>query len=170
MNQLHYLASPRPSPSQPQYFRCVLFPADPNRQPSVVQVMTSPMVYSAQPGPRMPHPEAHMDSIAPAVAGGRAWDYIILESLQGMNKQFSQPYIVFYPTVSQDGSPFPINASIRNIQGPNFREQDAWRGNVIIGKFADRDAPFHSFMDAGMADFPLMRNFIRSRYSPRAPP
>lgn len=97
-----------------------------------------------------------------------------------MNKKFTNPYIVYYPAVSRDGMPFPINKSIRDIQGSDFNERFAWRGtipllegiiptstqslgNIIIGKFRDHDQPFTSMMDASMADFPILKNFIRTR-------
>jgi len=116
----------------------------------------------------MPHPEAYMDFIAEpsSLGGAKPWKFFIVYSLDGMNGKFSHPYIVYYPTVSRDGKPFPINKSIRNIQDANFCEQNAWRGNVIIGKFHDHDHPFYSLMDASMADFPIMKNFIRSQASP----
>nr|GAT46229.1 predicted protein [Mycena chlorophos] len=173
MNQLYYRSPPlsriasSSNTGSTQCVRCILFPADANRQPSVVQMMTSPMAFTAQTGPRMPHPEVHMDSIAPVVAGGRAWDYHIYESLEGVSRHLSQPYIFFFPILSQDGLPFPVNGSIRDIQGHGFTEHNAWRGNIVVGKFTDRNAPFESFMDAGLADLSIIRNLIRSQGSPR---
>ncbi|KAF8211557.1 hypothetical protein K438DRAFT_1568554 [Mycena galopus ATCC 62051] len=150
-------------------FQAIFFPTD-GRPPSVVQLMTShglsPTHYGSNPGPRMPHPEAHMDFIAEpsGLGGAKPWKYFIIDSLDGMNKKFSHPYIVYYPTVSRDGMPFPINKSIRDIQGPDFNEKYAWRGNIIIGKFRDHNnQPFASMMDASMADFPILKNFIRTR-------
>ncbi|KAF7354946.1 hypothetical protein MSAN_01409600 [Mycena sanguinolenta] len=164
-------------------YQAIFFPAD-GRPPSVVQLMTryetilslsigsdrrhSPTHYGHNPGPRMPHPEAHMDFIAESsgLGGAKPWKYFIVDSLDMMNKKFTHPYIVYYPTVSRDGMPFPINKSIRDIQGPDFQEKYAWRvsqGNIIIGKFRDHDQPFTSMMDASMADFPILKNFIRTR-------
>ncbi|KAF7330784.1 hypothetical protein MVEN_02417600 [Mycena venus] len=169
-------------------YQVIFFPTDafsPGRPPSVVQLMTSPTQYGPNPGPRMPHPEAHMDFIAESsgLGGAKPWKYFvsrpsfpspdfaanfsyptkIVDSLDMMNKKFTHPYIVYYPTVSRDGMPFPINKSIRDIQGPDFNEKFAWRGNIIIGKFRDHDHPFTSMMDASMADFPILKNFIRTR-------
>ncbi|KAJ7265848.1 hypothetical protein B0H12DRAFT_172826 [Mycena haematopus] len=145
-------------------YQAIFFPAD-GRPPSVVQLMTSPTHYGPHPGPRMPHPEAHMDFIAESsgLGGAKPWKYFIVDSLDMMNKKFAHPYIVYYATISRDGMPFPINKSIRDIQGPDFKEKYAWRGNIIIGKCSSYDQPFTSMMDASMADFPILKNFIRTR-------
>jgi hypothetical protein len=66
----------------------------------------------------------------------------LVEALDGMNRNFTNPYIIFYPTISRDGMPFPLNRAIREIQGRNFRESSAWRGNIVIAKY--RDNPFSS--------------------------
>ncbi|KAF7331759.1 hypothetical protein MKEN_00055800 [Mycena kentingensis (nom. inval.)] len=161
--QPHLHAAPR---LPPKSFRCVLFPADSTRRPSVVEVLTSPVLYSAHPTARMPHPEVHMDS-PNSTGGARAWDYCTINALDGIERPLSQPYIVFFPTMSQDGSPFPINQTIRDIQGPNFKDQCAWRGNVVIGKYTAANDPFNSLIDAGTQDFAIIRNLIRSRASPR---
>ncbi|KAJ7477150.1 hypothetical protein B0H11DRAFT_1292318 [Mycena galericulata] len=148
-------------------YQAIFFPAD-GRAPSVIELMTSPTQYG-NPGPRMPHPEAHMDFIAESngLGGAKPWKYFIIEALEQMTKNFTHPYIVYYPTISRDGMPFPINRCIRDIQGVHFNEHAAWRGNVIIGKFRDHDQPFTSMMDASMADFPILKNFITTRGSPR---
>ncbi|KAJ7047777.1 hypothetical protein C8F04DRAFT_21760 [Mycena alexandri] len=143
-------------------FQAIFFPTD-GRPPSVVQLMTSPTQYGPHGGPRMPHPEAHMDFIAEATGLGKPWKYFIVDSLDGMSKKFAHPYIVYYPTVSRDGMPFPINKSIKDIQGADYNEKYAWRGNIIIGKFRDHDRPFESLMDASIADFAILKNFIRTR-------
>ncbi|KAJ6627408.1 hypothetical protein B0H10DRAFT_1779680 [Mycena sp. CBHHK59/15] len=149
-------------------YQAIYFPAD-GRPPTVVELMTSPMTMPTQhglhagPPARMPHPEAHMDYIADGI-GARPWKYLLVEALDGMNRKFANPYVVFYPTISRDGMPFPINRCIRDIQGPFFNEQVAWRGNIIIAKY--RDNPFTSMMDASMADFPILKNYLRNRGSP----
>jgi hypothetical protein len=66
----------------------------------------------------------------------------LVEALHGMNRNFTNPYVIFYPTVSRDGMPFAINKAIRGIQGQGFRESLAWRGNIIIAKY--RESPFSS--------------------------
>ncbi|KAJ7667603.1 hypothetical protein DFH06DRAFT_1322201 [Mycena polygramma] len=163
---------------------CSCAPSHPSSRPSAIRGSTddevrldsllsfhtptttsSPTQYGATPGPRMPHPEAHMDFIAEAngLGGAKPWKYFIVDSLDQMNKKFTHPYI-----------------SVRDIQGPDYNEKYAWRGNIIIGKFRDHDHPFTSFMDASMADFvsraldteapfnsdplqPILKNFIRTR-------
>jgi hypothetical protein len=88
----------------------------------------------------------------------------LIEALDGMNKKFANPYIVFYPTVSRDGRLFPINKSIRGIQGKFFREEHGWRGDIIIAKY--RDNPFSSMIDASMADFPILKNYLLTHFAP----
>ncbi|KAJ7162626.1 hypothetical protein C8R43DRAFT_304378 [Mycena crocata] len=145
----------------------IFFPTD-GRPPSVVKLMTSPTHYGHNPGPRMPHPEAHMDFIAEATGhGAKPWTYLIVDALEGMNQKFTHPYIIFYPTISRDGMPFPINKCVRDIQGRRYSEQFAWRGNILIGKYSQHGQPFTSLMDASMADFPILKNFIMSRRSLR---
>ncbi|EDR12527.1 uncharacterized protein LACBIDRAFT_312034 [Laccaria bicolor S238N-H82] len=146
----------------------ILFPSD-GRPPSLVQLMTSPMTPThqasfASPPSRMPHPEVYMDYIAEGL-GSRAWKYQLVEALDGMNRKFANPYIIFYPTVSRDGMPFPINKCIRDIQARAFREEVAWRGNIVIAKY--RENPFTSMIDASMADFPILKNYLLTHGSPR---
>ena len=81
-----------------------------------------------------------------------------------MNRKFTNPYIVFYPTVSRDGMPFPTNKCIREIQGRAYKEEISWRGNIVVAKY--RDSPFTSLMDATMADFPILKNFLLTHGSP----
>ncbi|KAG6877502.1 hypothetical protein C0992_009827 [Termitomyces sp. T32_za158] len=97
--------------------------------------------------------------------GPRAWKYHLVEALDGMNRKFTNPYIIFYPIVSRDGMPFPINKSIREIQGRGFREENAWRGNIVIAKY--RDNPFSSMVDTSMADFAILRNYLMTHGAPR---
>jgi hypothetical protein len=84
--------------------------------------------------------------------------------LDGMNKKFIYPYVVFYPVLSRDGMPFPINKCLKEIQGPNYRENLAWRGNLVIAKY--RDEQLSTLMDATMADFPLLKNYLSTHFSP----
>ena len=87
--------------------------------------------------------------------------------LDGMNKRFANPYVVFYPVLSRDGMPFPINKCLKEIQAMNYREGNAWRGNLVIAKY--RDEQFSALMDATMADFPLLKNYLSTHYSPPLP-
>jgi hypothetical protein len=80
-----------------------------------------------------------------------------------MNKKFANPYIIYYPTVSRDGMAFPVNRTVRDIQeevnkGRRLREDQLWRGNLVAAKFSDDR--FTQMMDASMADFPILKNFL----------
>jgi hypothetical protein len=88
----------------------------------------------------------------------------LVEALDGMSKTFAYPYIIFFPTVSRDEMPFPINECIREIQGEEFSERTAWRGNVVIAKC--RGYSWISLLDTSMADFPLLRNYFMTHGSP----
>lgn len=81
-----------------------------------------------------------------------------------MKRGLKTPYILFYPTISRDGMPFPINRSIRDIQGSNFREEHAWRGNIVVVKYCGD--PFSTMMDMTMADFPLLKNYFLTHPGP----
>jgi len=86
-----------------------------------------------------------------------------------MNKKFAQPYIIYYPVVSRDGMPFPVNRTVRDIQeevnkGRRLREEQLWRGNLVAAKFADDR--FTQMMAASMADFPILKNFLGTHASP----
>jgi hypothetical protein len=82
-----------------------------------------------------------------------------------MNKKFANPYVIFYPTVSRDGMPFPINKCLKEIQGRSFREAAAWRGNIIIAKY--RESPFSSMINGSIADFPILRNYFMTHGAPQ---
>lgn len=82
-----------------------------------------------------------------------------------MNRKFACPYIIFYPVVSRDGMLFPINKAIQDLQGLTYNEEQAWRGNLVVGKY--RENPFTSMMDISMADFPILKNFLQTHGSPQ---
>lgn len=86
----------------------------------------------------------------------------VIESLDGMNKKFSRPYVVFYPIFSRDGMPFPINKCIRDLQGAAFRGEMAWRGNIVVGKYEEDPDPFSNLTHASMADYPVIKNYLRT--------
>jgi hypothetical protein len=88
-----------------------------------------------------------------------------VEALDGMNKKFANPYVIFYPTISRDGMLFPINKSIREIQGRMSKEDAAWRGNIVIAKYSEN--PFSSMIDASMADFPILKNYLLTHGAPK---
>ena len=86
-----------------------------------------------------------------------------------MNKKFANPYIIYYPVVSRDGMPFPVNRTVRDIQeevnkGRRGREDHLWRGNLVAAKFADNH--FTQMTDASMADFPILKNYLATHASP----
>lgn len=88
----------------------------------------------------------------------------LVESLDGMTKKFARPYIIFYPIFSRTGAPFPINKAIREIQGRNYREETAWRGNILVAKYRGEGTdPFASMIDISMADFPILKNYLSTR-------
>ncbi|EPQ59510.1 hypothetical protein GLOTRDRAFT_34002 [Gloeophyllum trabeum ATCC 11539] len=152
-------------------YQAILIPSD-GRPPSLVPLATSPVAitdpFSVQvtQTSRMPHPEVYMDYIAESL-GSRAWQYHLVEALDGMNKKFDTPYIIFYPVISRDGMPFPVNKCVREIQGRLFREDAAWRGNLVVAKYAE--SSFTSMMNASMADFPLIKNYLMQHKSPLTP-
>ena len=86
----------------------------------------------------------------------------VIDILDGMTKKLSTPYVIFYPAVSRDGMPFPINKYVReDIQGERpgfFQEARAWRGNLVVAKYCDQN--FSGMMNATMADFPLVKNWL----------
>lgn len=83
-----------------------------------------------------------------------------------MLKKFSTPYILFYPVISRDGMPFPVNKCIREIQlqAQTYDEARAWRGNLVIAKY--RDADYSAMIDASMADFPIIKNYLSTHLAP----
>jgi len=153
-------------------FEAILFPSD-GRPPHLVSLATSPVAitdpFSAQVthSTRMPHPEVYMDYIAEGL-GSRAWQYHLVEALDGMTKKFANPYIIFYPVVSRDGMPFPINKCIKEIQARAFKEETGWRGNIVVAKYAE--STFTNLMDASMADFPIIKNYLMTHDSPLSAP
>ncbi|EJD01292.1 uncharacterized protein FOMMEDRAFT_88853 [Fomitiporia mediterranea MF3/22] len=149
-------------------YDAILFPAD-GRPPQVVELPTSPLTRTnPQTGQLilvsvMPHPEVHMDTITDT-PNQRAWRVQVVESLDGMTMNFANPYIIFYPTMSRTGAPFPVNRAIREIQGSFFNESTAWRGNIIVAKYrGGGNDPFMSLIDISMADFPILKNYFLNR-------
>ncbi|KAF5322377.1 hypothetical protein D9619_001067 [Psilocybe cf. subviscida] len=146
----------------------ILLPAD-GRNISTVSLMLS----TAHPGihrsirRHVPHPEVHMDFVAEG-AHVKAWDHIIVEWLDGMNRKFSSPYVIFFPTISRDGMAFPINKVIQDMQGPRFNPNNAWRGNIVIAKYKDDQFPFDFLVDASMSDYPIIKNHFLN-YGPHGP-
>jgi len=152
-------------------YNAILFPCD-DRPPHLVSLMTTtitiPLVNPAEPYRcmKMPHPEIYMDYIAEGLGPG-AWQYHTVEALDGMNKKFASPYIIFFPTLSRDGMPFPVNKIVREIQGSGtFNEETAWRGNLVVAKYGDTS--YSAMVDASMADFPILKNYLTTHHRPQA--
>lgn len=163
-------------------YEALVVPSD-DRAPHLSSLMTSPLsftdvnarqaeVYRAS---RMPHPEILMDYIAEGL-GPRGWRFQVnylffsdacivpyqflqlIEALDGMHKKFDEPYVIFFPVVSRDGLPFPINKYVKDLQGPLFQESKAWRGNLIIAKYDNLE--YTVMKNISMADFPLVKNYL----------
>ena len=86
-----------------------------------------------------------------------------------MNKKFANPYIIYYPVVSQDGMPFPVNRTVQDIQeevnkGCQLCQELLWCGNIVAAKFTNNR--FTQMMDASIADFPILKNFLGTHVSP----
>jgi hypothetical protein len=84
-----------------------------------------------------------------------------------MKKKFANPYIFYYPVISRDGMPFPVNCTVCDMQeelGRRGREEHLWRGNLVAAKFTDNH--FTQMMDASMADFPILKNYLATHNSP----
>ena len=104
--------------------------------------------------------------------GGRSASRLVLigiaqkmiQSLDGMKYGLLRPYIVFYAVESQDGRPFPVNKTVREIQGDWFRAEYAWRGDLVVAKYLDSD--LSDITHATIADYPLVRNWLRHHGCP----
>jgi len=149
-------------------YDAILFPAD-GRTPHLVTLSASPVTeMDVQTGQLvlisvLPHPEVHMDLIADNNnRATRAWRFQMLKTLDGMTRGFANPYIIFYPVLPRDGSSFPLNKSIEEIQGRAARDlARTWRGNILVAKYRGGGAdPFMTLMDISMADFPLLKNYL----------
>ena len=86
-----------------------------------------------------------------------------------MNKTSANLYIIYYPVVSRDGMPFPVNRTVHDIQeevnkGRRLPEEQLWRGDLVAAKFTDDH--FTQTVDASMADFPILKNFLGTHPSP----
>ena len=101
-------------------------------------------------------PEKFMNYIASI--GSSAWKTTPIRRLDEMSKDFNDPYLVFYPVVSRDGMPFPINKSIQGIQGKAYSEEYAWRGDILVIK-SDGSIGTNP-CDISMADFPIIKNWF----------
>lgn len=81
-----------------------------------------------------------------------------------MLQKLPTPYVVFYPVMSRDGMPFPVNKCIREIEGSKYAEDRAWRGNLVVAKY--KDTKYSAMIDASMADFPIIKNYLSTHLAP----
>ncbi|KZS97725.1 hypothetical protein SISNIDRAFT_481620 [Sistotremastrum niveocremeum HHB9708] len=139
----------------------MLFPHDERGTQLVEMPVTSLTTTNTRTGEleqsTIPHPELLMDM----VAEGQLHDvcsHKVVDSLEGMTKKFTTPYVVFYGSKSRTGEAFPINKTIRQIQGSRFQESKAWRGDVIAVKYEAHS--FTRIVDCNSSDFPLLRNWF----------
>jgi len=81
-----------------------------------------------------------------------------------MNKKFANPYIIYYPVISHDGMPHPVNRTLRDIQEEVNSPEQLWRGNLVAAKLTDDH--FTQMIDASVAHFPILKNFLGTHASP----
>ncbi|KAJ3558872.1 hypothetical protein NM688_g672 [Phlebia brevispora] len=137
--------------------------------PKIVALYTSPLVFDYAVGHesttdaevyragRIPHPEVLMKDIGENL-GPRGWRYQVLEALEGMHIKLDKPYIIFFPFVSRDGFPFPINQYAQDAQSKYYKEAVAWRGDLIVAKY--KDLGYTAMENISMADLPLIKNYL----------
>ena len=77
-----------------------------------------------------------------------------------MPKKLDQCFIVFYAVVSVDGQAFNVNESIKEIQEGLYREDVAWKGDIIIAKYCDN--PFTTIIDMFIANYPLIKKIFKT--------
>jgi len=125
-----------------------------------VDLMTSTVPTPDQSGrminTRMPHPQVHMNYIASGTQQ-RVWGFKVINNIS-FASNFAFPYVVFFPILSSSGGPFPTNVNVREIQGRGFRENQAWRGDIIVAKYSDH--PFGAVINLAMSDYPLLKNWF----------
>ncbi|GJE96053.1 hypothetical protein PsYK624_122460 [Phanerochaete sordida] len=83
------------------------------------------------------HPEVFMDWIHENDQVPR-WNSHVIRRLDGMTKDFDNPFIIFYPTRSKDGMPFPVNVCVSTSQKSKMPEtihkKKRWRGDIVVAK------------------------------------
>ena len=82
-----------------------------------------------------------------------------------MPRKLDERFIVFYAVVSVNGEEFDVNEWIKEIQEGRYREDVAWRGDIVIAKYCDN--PFTTIIDMSIADYPLIKNFLRTHGQPQ---
>jgi len=102
---------------------------------------------------RVPHPELHMH------LGEGAWIGQPIHALYGMTRGLTNPYLIFYNPNPRAGV---VNQCIREIQGRGFREDKAWRGDIVVAKY--RSIATGDMLHCTAADFPLIKNYFALHY------
>ena len=105
---------------------------------------------------RTPHPELYMSLSGSGLVCER------IASLYGMNRTFSDAFVVFYAAGQRSEAALAVNACIAEIQGRGFREQAAWRGDVVVVKY--RNVDNGDIVCCPASDFPLVKNFFALHY------
>ena len=60
--------------------------------------------------------------------------------------------------------PFPVNKCIREVQGSFYKQSAAWRGNIVVAKYLD--STFSQMVEASIADFPIVKNYLSTQPAP----
>ncbi|KZV59889.1 hypothetical protein PENSPDRAFT_567591, partial [Peniophora sp. CONT] len=74
-------------------------------------------------------------------------------------------YAIFYPVPSAEGWVFPVNEVARKINGHLFKDDQLWRGNLVVVKFSDEY--ISDPIPACFADFALIKSWLRQYPSPQ---
>lgn len=90
----------------------------------------------------------------------------LIEGICGMRKKFANCYILFYTKIPRSGSLFPVNRLVQDIKrGDRSPSAGLWRGDLVVAKFHG-DNPFTSFVNAGMADYAIIKLWLSESHSP----
>ncbi|KAN0141555.1 hypothetical protein V8E53_000017 [Lactarius tabidus] len=151
-----------------QSLDAILFPAD-GRPPHVVSLIDEPGFFlnSAHTGAACPR------STHGIHCGGLQHEGLALPDHRGAGhdeQEVRKPIpSIYYPAISRDGIPLPVNRTMRDIQeelnkGHCCCNNQLWCGNLVTAKFEDNHS--EEMMDASMADFPILKNFLATHPSP----
>ncbi|KAJ3014360.1 hypothetical protein NUW54_g1325 [Trametes sanguinea] len=149
-------------------FDAILIPFVATCNPCVVALLTTALMDTVSVDPpfqcgHVLHPEVYMEYIS-GPHGTMAWDFHCMERINRMYKPFPMPYIIFYPVVSRDDMPFPVNEHIKTIQNDCFDGPQLWKGDIIVAKY--KDTTYSQMTMASMADYPLIKIFLSSCGAP----
>ncbi|KZV61234.1 hypothetical protein PENSPDRAFT_567165, partial [Peniophora sp. CONT] len=74
-------------------------------------------------------------------------------------------FTIFYPVRSTQGRAFPVNEVARNINGHLFKDEQLWRGDLVVVKFSD-EYTSHP-IPASFADIALIESWLLQYPSPQ---